>query len=111
MKRSPIVPTVDFDGDGTQHGCLRLPWSRDESAWGNLMIPISVVRNGAGPTALLTGANHGDEYEGPIALTELALSLAPHQVNGRVIIVPFRNAPAFRAGRRLSPADGLNLNR
>ena len=45
------------------------------SAWGNLMIPIAVIRNGDGPTALLTGANHGDEYEGPIALTDLARTL------------------------------------
>ena len=36
------------------------------------MIPISMVKNGKGPTALLTGGNHGDEYEGPIALFDLA---------------------------------------
>jgi hypothetical protein len=77
MKPSPIVPTVDFDADGVQHGYLRLPWSRNESAWGNLMIPITVVRNGEGPTALLTGGNHGDEYEGPIALVDLAATLRP----------------------------------
>ena len=75
MKDSPIVPTVDFEKDGVQHGFLRLPWSRDDSAWGNLMIPIAVIRNGDGPTALLTGANHGDEYEGPIALVDLARTL------------------------------------
>lgn len=111
MKPNPIIPTVDFDRDGIQHGFLRLPWSRNESAWGNLMIPITVVRNGSGPTALLTGANHGDEYEGPIALTDLAANLLPEQVCGRVIIAPFMNYPAFRAGRRLSPVDNLNLNR
>jgi N-alpha-acetyl-L-2,4-diaminobutyrate deacetylase len=111
MKPSPIVPTVDFEADGIQHGFLRLPWSRDESAWGNLMIPVTVVRNGEGPTALLTGANHGDEYEGPVALVDLAANLDPRQVQGRVIIVPFLNFPAFRAGRRLSPVDGGNLNR
>ncbi len=41
------------------------------------MIPISVIRNGDGPTALLTGANHGDEYEGPVALQALARELDP----------------------------------
>jgi N-alpha-acetyl-L-2,4-diaminobutyrate deacetylase len=111
MRKNPVVATVDFERDGTQHGFLRLPWSRNESAWGNLMIPIAVVRNGSGPTALLTGGNHGDEYEGPIALSELALSLAAEEVRGRVIIVPFMNYPAFRAERRLSPIDGGNLNR
>jgi N2-acetyl-L-2,4-diaminobutanoate deacetylase len=108
---SPITPTVDFDTDGVQHGFLRLPYSRDDSAWGAVMIPIAVIRNGAGPTALLTGGNHGDEYEGPIALYDLARTLRPQEVNGTVIIVPAMNYPAFRAGTRTSPIDRGNLNR
>lgn len=108
---SPIQPTVDFDRDGVQHGFLRLPHSRDDSAWGSVMIPITVVRNGRGPTALLTGANHGDEYEGPIALFELARSLSAEEVAGRIIIVPAMNYPAFCAGTRTSPIDRGNLNR
>jgi N2-acetyl-L-2,4-diaminobutanoate deacetylase len=111
MKKNPIVATVDFEADGVQHGFLRLPWSRDESAWGNLMIPIAVIKNGSGPTALLTGGNHGDEYEGPIALVDLANRLTAETVSGRVIVVPYMNYPAFKVGRRLSPVDGLNMNR
>ncbi|HEV7276254.1 MAG TPA: N(2)-acetyl-L-2,4-diaminobutanoate deacetylase DoeB [Devosiaceae bacterium] len=111
MPANPIAPTVDYDADGVQHGFLRLPWSRNESAWGNLMIPITVIRNGEGPTALLTGASHGDEYEGPVALMDLARTLQAEQVRGRVIIIPFLNYPAFRAGTRLSPVDGANMNR
>jgi N-alpha-acetyl-L-2,4-diaminobutyrate deacetylase len=111
MRHSPVVPTVDLEARGVQHGHLRLPWSRDESAWGNLMIPISVIRGGEGPTALLTGASHGDEYEGPVALVDLARRLTAAEVRGRVIVVPFMNYPAFRAGRRLSPIDGGNMNR
>lgn len=75
------------------------------------MIPITVIRNGAGPTALLTGANHGDEYEGPVALQALTSELEPGAIRGRVIIVPFMNQPAFRAAARTSPLDGVNLNR
>ena len=67
----------DFERDGVQHGFLKLPHSRDESAWGAVMIPITQISNGSGPTALLTGANHGDEYEGPIALFDLANTLRP----------------------------------
>ncbi len=111
MRRSPISATVDFDRDGVQHGFLKLPHSRDDSAWGAILIPITVVRNGDGPTALLTGANHGDEYEGPIALFDLARTLDPEGVTGRVIIVPAMNYPAFGAGRRTSPVDGGNMNR
>jgi N2-acetyl-L-2,4-diaminobutanoate deacetylase len=108
---NPIAATTPFDEDGVHHGFLRLPYSRDDSAWGSVMIPITVIRNGDGPTALLTGANHGDEYEGPVALQALTSELDPSQIAGRVIIVPFMNAPAFRAATRTSPLDGANLNR
>lgn len=108
---SPISPTIDLDADGVQHGFLRLPYSRDDAAWGSVMIPISVIKNGKGPTALLTGANHGDEYEGPIALFELARSLRAEDVSGRVIIIPAMNQPAFAAGTRTSPIDKGNMNR
>ena len=111
MRDNPIVPTIDLAADGVQHGFLRLPYSRDDSAWGSVMIPLAVIRNGSGPTALFAGANHGDEYEGPLALQELALELDPSNVRGRVIIVPFMNYPAFRAGSRTSPIDRGNLNR
>ena len=60
MRSSPISATVDFEKDGVQHGFLKLPYSRDDSAWGAVMIPIAVIKHGKGPTALLTGANHGD---------------------------------------------------
>ncbi|NHO33989.1 N(2)-acetyl-L-2,4-diaminobutanoate deacetylase DoeB [Acetobacter fallax] len=108
---SPIVATIPFDQDGVHHGFLRLPYSRDDSAWGSVMIPITVVRNGEGSTALLTGGNHGDEYEGPVALFSLAQELNFSLVSGCVIIVPAMNYPAFRAGTRTSPIDRGNMNR
>lgn len=111
MRPSPISATVDFEADGVQHGFLRLPYSRDDAAWGSVMIPITVARNGAGPTALLTGGNHGDEYEGPIALFDLGRSLRADEVTGRVIIIPAMNQPAFAAGTRTSPIDRGNMNR
>ena len=111
QKPSPITATVDFEADGVQHGFLRLPFSRDDAAWGSVLIPVTVIKNGIGPTALLTGGNHGDEYEGPIALFELARSLMAEEVAGRVILVPAMNYPAFQAGTRTSPVDRGNMNR
>jgi N-alpha-acetyl-L-2,4-diaminobutyrate deacetylase len=108
---SPIAPTIDLMAQGVNHGFLKLPYSRDDSAWGSVMIPITVVRNGEGPTALLTGGNHGDEYEGPIALFDLARSLGAGDVTGTVIMVPAMNYPAFLAGTRTSPIDKGNMNR
>jgi len=111
MRISPITPTIDFEADGVAHGFLRLPHSRNDSAWGSVMIPLTVAKNGDGPTALLTGANHGDEYEGPLALVELAANIDAATLSGRVIIIPFMNTPAFAAGTRTSPIDAGNMNR
>jgi N-alpha-acetyl-L-2,4-diaminobutyrate deacetylase len=110
MRPSPVTATVDFAATGAQHGFLRLPYSRDDSAWGSVMIPIAVIRGGPGPTALLVGGNHGDEYEGPLALFELARTLDA-AISGCVIVLPALNYPAFRAGTRTSPIDRGNLNR
>ena len=111
MKANPISPTIPLDQDGVHHGFLKLPYSRDDSAWGSVMIPLTVIKHGEGPTALLTGANHGDEYEGPIALQELAATTKAEDVTGRLIIVPAFNYPAYRAGTRTSPIDKGNMNR
>ena len=111
MRDNPISATIDFDKDGQQHGFLKLPYSHDASAWGSIMIPITVVKNGTGSTVLITGGNHGDEYEGPIALFDLASKLKSADISGRVIIVPGMNYPAFQAGSRTSPIDRGNMNR
>ena len=111
MRNNPISATIDFDKEGIQHGFLSLPYSRDDSAWGSVMIPITQIKNGNGPTALLTGANHGDEYEGPIALFSFAERADFGSIHGRVIIIPAMNYPAFQMGTRVSPIDAVNLNR
>ena len=108
---SPISTSIDFDTPGVQHGHLVLPYSRDDAAYGAVMIPIAVIANGDGPTVLLTGGNHGDEYQGPLSLLKLANTLDPAEVTGRVIIVPTMNQPAFAAAKRTSPIDDGNLNR
>ncbi|MEH6476132.1 MAG: N(2)-acetyl-L-2,4-diaminobutanoate deacetylase DoeB [Sneathiella sp.] len=111
MRINPISDTIDYDQEGVQHGFLKLPHSHDTSAWGSIMIPITVAKNGDGPTVLLTGGNHGDEYEGPIALYDLAGKINSNDISGRVIIVPGMNYPAFKSATRTSPIDKGNMNR
>ena len=108
---SRLIAEVDFEKDGVQHGFIRLFHSTHASAYGYLPIPIVVVKNGSGPTALFVSGNHGDEYEGQVALCNLAKSLDPSRIRGRVILLPMANFPAALAGRRVSPIDDLNLNR
>ncbi len=59
----------------------------------------------------MLGGNHGDEYEGQVALNSLARSLKPNQIHGQLIILPMANFPAAQAGLRTSPIDSGNLNR
>lgn len=110
-QHSRVTASVDYEKNGKQVGHLSAPHSHNLSGWGAARFPIAVVRNGSGPTVLLTGGNHGDEYEGPIALTKLIQSLDPARIQGRVIVMPFLNAPAVAAGTRVSPIDGVNMNR
>ena len=106
-----VSATVDWHASGKQHGFLSVPYSSNESAWGSVRVPVTVIVNGRGPTVLLTGGNHGDEYEGPIALTKLARDLAPEEIEGRVIILPALNPPALQSATRRSPLDDMNMNR
>lgn len=111
MTDSLITAEVDFNAFGKQTGFLRIPHSVHHSAYGWVPCPIVVVKNGVGPTILLIAGNHGDEYEGQIALARLARDLSVDDIQGRVIILTMANPPAARAGLRTSPIDAGNLNR
>ena len=102
MRDNPISTSINFDKDGIQHGFLKVPYSSNKSAWGSVMIPITQFKNGDGPSAILTGAKHGDEYEGPIALFNLCTRANIDDIQGRVIIVPAMNYPAFQSGDPVS---------
>lgn len=108
---SPVSSTIPFDVDGAHYGHLKVPHSHDGSAYGAVMIPVAVIKNGEGPTVLLTGGNHGDEYQGPLAMLRFISSVEVADVTGRIIVVPTMNQPAFAAGTRTSPIDKGNLNR
>ncbi|OZI56021.1 succinylglutamate desuccinylase/aspartoacylase family protein [Bordetella genomosp. 4] len=108
---SLIRAQVDFERPGFQTGYLEVPYSRDRSAYGHIPIPVVVINNGIGPRLLLTGGNHGDEYEGPIALSKLIQRLKDEPIQGRLIIIPTLNLPAVLNASRTSPIDGGNLNR
>ncbi len=106
-----VAISIDIEADGKQFGHLSIPHSRNESGWGAVHLRIVSIKNGNGPLVALTGGNHGDEYEGPIALLKLVRSLEPEQISGRVIVIPALNYPAVMVGARVSPIDGVNMNR
>ncbi|HEY4349448.1 MAG TPA: succinylglutamate desuccinylase/aspartoacylase family protein [Gaiellaceae bacterium] len=106
----PVISTIDLTAPGRQVGRLEIPKSTNTGGWGHQFIPIATVANGEGPTVLVLGGNHGDEYEGQVAGLRLLRDLQPDQVTGRVIVIPCLSPEASVAGTRMWPS-GINFNR
>ncbi|MCI0423010.1 MAG: succinylglutamate desuccinylase/aspartoacylase family protein [Acidobacteria bacterium] len=98
------------------------PLMPGQSGWQSVEVPvgrgISVsldvfehVSEHPGPSALVVAGVHGDEYEGPAAIADLASRLAPQSLQGSIRLIPVANPFAFAAGTRISPIDGINLAR
>ena len=110
-QKSRLALTFDLGASGRNQGDIMLRWSDNAMPLGYYPVPVISIKNGDGPTALIIGGTHGDEFEGPAAIMRLAASLTPHNISGQLILIPGLNAPAFQASARVSPLDGANLNR
>jgi len=106
---------IDFDKPGKAH--YRLAFHLD-SGWGSSLVPITVI-NGyrSGKTSMelpglaAFGGTHGNEWEGQVAVKRLCQELDPAEVSGRVILMPQLSESACAANLRISPLDGVNMNR
>ena len=107
MTASKIWTRVDYEKDGKQVGWLNLPHSVNRSAYGNIAIPVTCIKNGKGPTVLLMSGTHGDEYEGQIGLCKLVQKLEPSDIQGRVIGIPTLGASNPEYGG--TPASGIGF--
>ena len=76
-------------------------------------LPLVLVHGaGDGPVAVVTGGIHGCEYTSIEAAIQVARSLDPAQVRGRVAVLPVVNVDAYSTRTiYLHPADRKNLNR
>ena len=86
----------------------------DKTSGGNsIKLTVLVVKGqnkgSTGPILTVSGGVHGDEYEGPISLMNIARSVEANSINGQIIIIPSLNFPAFMVGDRVSPIDGLTI--
>jgi predicted deacylase len=104
------IDRIDWESPGARR--CSVPFTMD-GTWGRMRLPLYVAcAPRPGKTIVAIGATHGDEYEGPVAFKNLINDLDPASlVEGRLIVVPVLNVPAFRAARRESPVDGVNMNR
>ena len=103
---------LDFESPGRRDYYVAL---EHDSIWGDHLIPLTVFvgrEQKAGQGLVAFGSNHGNEYEGPMALRHLMREIDAGEVRGRIILVPVLNVAAFRAGTRDSSLDDrVNLNR
>ncbi|MGH7153617.1 MAG: hypothetical protein ACREF3_06775 [Acetobacteraceae bacterium] len=113
MQREIVRPSgLDLESSGRRDYYVAL---EHDSIWGDHLIPLTVMvgpRAKPGQGLVCFGANHGNEYEGPVAIRHLLRDIDAGDVLGRIILVPVLNVAAFRAGTRDSSLDdGANLNR
>jgi predicted deacylase len=79
---------------------------------GDIQLPLLLLRGVEdGPRVAVLGGVHGDEYEGVVAAASIWHDTDPAALRGSLVVVPIANPPAFEAGQRTSPLDGLNLAR
>lgn len=113
MQRQTVRPeALDLDSPGRRDYWVAL---EHDSIWGDHLMPLTVF---VGPEAtdnkglVAFGSNHGNEYEGPVALKHLLREIELTAVRGRIILIPVLNPAAFLSGTRESRGeDGVNLNR
>jgi N2-acetyl-L-2,4-diaminobutanoate deacetylase len=105
-----VFSTIDLTARGKQIGRLQYPKITNTAGWAYSFVPIATIANGDGPTVVVSGGNHGDEYEGQVAALRLVQEIDPAEVTGRIIVVPVISKDASRANTRMWPS-GANFNR
>jgi predicted deacylase len=109
------VAQIDFERPGKRH--YHVAFHLD-SSWGYSLLPLTVIRgereasrSGEPAATAVFGGTHGNEWEGQIAVKRLCADLNPSDLAGLVILIPQLSESACRANRRISPLDGVNMNR
>ena len=110
MIEPAVSCTIDLEAPGKQVGRLQYPKITNTGGWAYSFVPIATIANGDGPTVLVSGGNHGDEYEGQVAAMRLVQEIDPAQVTGRIVVVPVISTAASKANTRMWPS-GANFNR
>jgi len=111
MSTKFVSSSIDWENEGKQVGDLRVQWSDNLVPLGYHAVPLICFCKGQGPTVLLLGGVHGDEFEGPSSLMRLVQNIDHEKVSGKIMIIPALNRPAVSVSERNSPLDGKNMNR
>ena len=112
MTRAIVSPeALDFETPGRRDYFVKVEHT---TIWAHHLIPVTVIvgrEAKAGKGLVAIGSTHGDEIEGPVAIKHLLREIKTEEALGRIILIPVLNVMAFKANRRETPDDGVNLNR
>ena len=106
---------IDFDKPGKHH--YQVAFHLD-SGWGYSLVPLTIINgtrevsdSGGSPGLAAFGGTHGNEWEGQVAVKQRCQDLDAGQISGRVLLMPQLSQSACAANQRVSPFDGVNMNR
>lgn len=102
---------IDFERPGAHH--YHVAFHLD-GTWGYSLVPLTVINGLRGSNnngVICFGGTHGNEYEGQVSVKRLCTDLNPEEMTGRVILMPQLSESACVANTRISPLDGVNMNR
>lgn len=102
---------IDFSTPGKRH--YQVAFHLD-GTWGYSLVPLTVIvgrRGGNANGVVCFGGTHGNEYEGQIAVKRLAADIDAVELAGTVLLMPQLSESACNANLRISPLDGVNMNR
>jgi uncharacterized protein len=89
----------------------RIPVTRMSNGH-DVELVVHVIRGSKdGPKLAMFGGIHGDEPLGTEAVRRVLKQIDPDALTGTIVAVPVANPYAFEAAKRVTPVDGLNLNR
>ena len=67
----PLAASIDLNAPGKRIGHLELTWSDNAHAYGVIAVPIALIKDGEGPSVLVSAGVHGDEFEGLVIARRL----------------------------------------
>ena len=103
------IGTISAEKGKLVKGYLEIGYLNDGEP---VKIPVLIASGETeGEVLWVEGGIHGTESGGTLAIIETLNSLDLKKLKGTVVGVPVVNIAAHRAGQRLSPIDGTNLNR
>jgi predicted deacylase len=109
MGKNISIGNVESRSGSVQFGSIHISEIYDGSP---IAVPVAIIDGEhEGPTIWIQNGVHGDECVGMRAIHQVLQTVSPKDVHGAIVLIPMLNVQAFRAGERMAPQDGMDMNR